>query len=170
MSKKMKIEDALIHLEAGKFSFRVVDCVKNHIETQGNELEVIRHLHQQAVRDVLLRDYEIFILEKKLKSVNAKLHLSIRTHVILEKSLEASKAGFLKLKEVAKLCVMVAKNAKPQLGESYEALKVHFHQAAEASKPILRQLYAATEDYRKKINGLFEKAAAQISKISKTSA
>ncbi len=45
MSKKMTIENALVDLEAGKFSFRVVDCVKNHIEIQGNELEVIRDLH-----------------------------------------------------------------------------------------------------------------------------
>ncbi len=171
MSKKMTIENALVDLEAGKFSFRVVDCVKNHIETQGNELEVIRDLHQQAVRDVLLRDYEIFRLEKELKSVNAKLHLALRTSVILEKSLQASKAGFLKLKEVAKLCVTQAGVvSKPQLGKLYEALKVCFHQAAEASKPQLRRLRAAIEDYRKQINNLVDKAAAQVSKMSKTSA
>ena len=41
MSEKMKIDVALANLEAGKFSFRMVDAIKDHISRVENELAVV---------------------------------------------------------------------------------------------------------------------------------
>lgn len=52
MPGEMKIDAALADLEAGKFSFRMVDAIKNHFNKLECELEVTRSPHASAV-DVL---------------------------------------------------------------------------------------------------------------------
>ena len=56
MPNEMKIDAALADLEAGKFSFRMVDAIKNHVQRLESELEVTRSLHASAVRELKLQD------------------------------------------------------------------------------------------------------------------
>jgi hypothetical protein len=86
MPNEMKIDAALADLGAGKFSFRMVDAIKNHIQKLECELDVTRSLHASAVRDLKLQEYANWRLESELKSLNARIHALIRTNILTEKA------------------------------------------------------------------------------------
>jgi hypothetical protein len=89
MANKMDIEAALAQLEAGKFSFRMIDSIKEHIEKGESELNVIRDMHATAMREIAIKDYAIYRLECELIKTNTRLNNTIRANALVEKSLHA---------------------------------------------------------------------------------
>jgi hypothetical protein len=86
MSDKMKIDVALANLEAGKFSFRMVDAIKDHISGVDNELEVVRGLHDSAIRDLKRQELANWRLEGEQRKLNAQVYALLRANLLTEKA------------------------------------------------------------------------------------
>ncbi|MGJ0510065.1 MAG: hypothetical protein ACR652_23680 [Methylocystis sp.] len=86
MHSEMKIDAALAKLEAGKFSFQMVDAIKNHVRKLERELEVTRSLHASAVRELKLEEYANWRLESETKRLNARIHAILRANILTEKA------------------------------------------------------------------------------------
>jgi hypothetical protein len=86
MPGEMKIDAALADLEAGKFSFRMVDAIKNHVQRLESELEVTRSLHASAVRDLKLQEYANWRLERKVTSLNARIQALLSANKLTEEA------------------------------------------------------------------------------------
>ncbi|MEK4031775.1 hypothetical protein WOC76_20575 [Methylocystis sp. IM3] len=82
MPSEMKIDAALADLEAGKFSFRMVDAIANHVKKLESELEVTRRLHASAVRELRLQEYANWKLERELTSLNARIQALFRANIL----------------------------------------------------------------------------------------
>ena len=57
MASNMEIELALTNLEAGKFSFRMVDAIKDHLEKLEKEVTLLQGLQGELLCD--LREQQI---------------------------------------------------------------------------------------------------------------
>jgi hypothetical protein len=86
MTDKMKIDLALANLEAGKFSFRMIDAIKDHIGSLESELAVVRGLHASARRDLKQRDLAIWRLEGEVTKLNARIYALLRANVLTERA------------------------------------------------------------------------------------
>jgi hypothetical protein len=86
MPGEMKVDAALADLEAGKFSFRMVDAIKSHVDKLERELEVTRCLHASAVRELKLQEYANWRLERELKSLNARIHALLQANILTEEA------------------------------------------------------------------------------------
>ncbi len=86
MPSEMKIDAALADLEAGKFSFRMVDAIENHVKKLESELEVTRSLHASAVRELKLQEYANWKLERELTSLNARIRALLRANILTEEA------------------------------------------------------------------------------------
>jgi hypothetical protein len=84
MPGNIKIDVALADLEAGKFSFRMVDAIKNHIGKLESELEVTHSLHANAVRELKLQEYSNWRLEREITSLNARTQALLRANMLTE--------------------------------------------------------------------------------------
>ncbi len=82
----MKIDMALAKLEAGKFSFQMVDAIKHHVSKLERELEVTRRLHVSAVRELRVREYANWRLENELQKLNARINSILRANILTEKA------------------------------------------------------------------------------------
>jgi hypothetical protein len=89
MASKLKIEHALADLEAGKFSLRMVDAIKDHIDKLENELKVVSALHASAINDLRQQEFANWRLEGELKKLNAKIHALLKANMLTEKALRA---------------------------------------------------------------------------------
>ncbi len=86
MPGEMKLDAALADLEAGKFSFRMVVAIENHVKKLESELEVTRSLHASAMRELKLQEYANWRLERKLKSLKARIRALLRANALTEKA------------------------------------------------------------------------------------
>jgi hypothetical protein len=86
MPSEMKIDAALADLEAGKFSFRMVEAIENHVEKLESELEVTRSLHASAVREMKLLEYANWRLEREVTSLNAKIQALLTVNRLTEEA------------------------------------------------------------------------------------
>jgi hypothetical protein len=86
MSTEIKIEAALAELEAGKFSFRMVDAIKTHVAQLECELDVIRGLHASAIHELNLQEYANWRLERDLKRSNAKIYALLQANMVTERA------------------------------------------------------------------------------------
>ncbi len=86
MPGEMKLDAALADLDAGKFSFRMVDAIKNHVERLESELEVTRSLHADAVRELKLQEYANWRLERKVTNLNARIQALLRANLLTEEA------------------------------------------------------------------------------------
>ncbi len=84
MSNEMQIDVALTHLEAGRFSFRMVDAIKSHIDKLERELAVAQDLHSHAIRDVKRQEYVVWRLEGELKKSNARVYALLKANRLTE--------------------------------------------------------------------------------------
>jgi hypothetical protein len=113
MADKLTIELALTNLEAGKFSFRMVDAIKDHIDRLENELKVVNSLHASALTDLKQRELANWRLEGELRKANAKIHTLLKTNMLTEKA-------FHELTPVAVRMGEYLKIVKAQVGASLE--------------------------------------------------
>jgi hypothetical protein len=86
MSNEMNVQAALAKLEAGKFSFQMVDAIKNHVSKLENELEVARSLHASAIRELKLQEYANWRLEGELRKLNGKIYALLKANMLTEKA------------------------------------------------------------------------------------
>jgi hypothetical protein len=82
----MKIDAALADLEVGKFSFRMVDAIKGHVQRLESELEVTRSLHASAVRELKVQEYANWRLEREVTSFNARIQALLRANILTEEA------------------------------------------------------------------------------------
>lgn len=93
MSREISIHDALAHLEAGKFSFQMSDCIRNHIAEQSQKIAELSAQSDQAGLDIMKRDHRIHVLEKEVASLNSMLFKAIRSNVFIHEGVEAVKSA-----------------------------------------------------------------------------
>ena len=84
MSDKMKIDAALANLETGKFSFRMIDAIKEHISSLESELEAAHGMHDNAIGDLKLQKIANWRLEGELTKLNAQIYALLRANLLTE--------------------------------------------------------------------------------------
>lgn len=99
MATKMDIESAFAELEAGKFSFRMIDALKQHVSKLETELESANALHDSAVKELRQREYTIDRLEAELRKVNAKIHALLRANALTDIAVRETRNGAVMLRD-----------------------------------------------------------------------
>ena len=106
MATKTEGERALADLEAGKFSFPMVDSIRDHVNQLDAELQRVRtelqrvnSLHEGAVNQLRQQEYTILRLEGELCKLNARLYALLKANVLTELALRETKRGAVKFIE-----------------------------------------------------------------------
>ena len=120
MSDKIKIDVALANLEAGKFSFLMVDAIKDHISSLENELEVVRGQHDSAIRDLQRQELANWRHENELRRLNAQIYALLRANLLTEKAYEGMTLVVMKMGEYFEVS---KKFAEPALERAMAELK-----------------------------------------------
>lgn len=90
MAKEMEIELALANLEAGKFSIRMVEAIKEHIETLENEVTDLQSLHASALSDLKIQQIANWRLEGEVRKLNGTIYALLKANVATEKTYQAA--------------------------------------------------------------------------------
>ncbi|QGM97959.1 hypothetical protein [Methylocystis parvus] len=101
MAAKTDIELALTELEAGKFSFRMVEAITNHVTALENDLARVNETNESAARMLREQEYTISRLEGELRKVNARVHALVKANALSEAALRAAKRGAAVLSDVS---------------------------------------------------------------------
>ena len=99
MATKTEGERALADLEAGKFSFPMVDAIRDHVNKLETELQRVSTLHDGAVNQLRQQEYTILRLEAELRKVNARLYALLKANILTEIALRETKRGAVKFVE-----------------------------------------------------------------------
>ncbi len=86
MAGKMEIELALTNLEAGKFSFRMVDAIKERLENLENEVTLLRGQHTDAMNELRQQQLATWRLELEATRLNEKIHTLLKANALTEKA------------------------------------------------------------------------------------
>jgi hypothetical protein len=86
MASKMEIELALTNLEAGKFSFRMVDAIKDRLDKLENEVTLLRGLHADAMNDLRQQQLAAWRLELEATRLNEKIHAVLKANALTERA------------------------------------------------------------------------------------
>jgi hypothetical protein len=86
MVGKMEIELALANLEAGKFSFRMVDAIKDRVDTLDKEVTLLRGLHADAMHELRQQQLATWRLEAEATRLNEKIHALLKANAVTEKA------------------------------------------------------------------------------------
>ncbi|MEF3367145.1 hypothetical protein V3H18_11430 [Methylocystis sp. 9N] len=91
---------ALADLEAGKFSFQMVDAIREHVSRLEMELQRVTAelsrvsaLHEGAANQMRQQEYTIFRLEAELRKLNARLYALLKANALTEIALSEAKRG-----------------------------------------------------------------------------
>lgn len=193
MSTEMNIDEALAQLEAGKFSFRMVDALRGHIGRLESELDVVRALHASAIRDVRLQEYANWRLEREVARANAKIHALVRANILTEKAQREIAPRAAALAQYGEASMKVCRSALEQAAADYRSGKLQARVAEGFSKlrasldalapapetvgefrahaqDALRRLQPLMAQFMAQAAAAAEKAAAYLSNLRKTSA
>jgi hypothetical protein len=108
MPEKMKIDVALANLEAGKFSFLMVDAIKDHISRVENELAVVHGLHASAILDLKRQELANWRHENELRRLNAQIYALLRANVLTEKAYAGMSFAAVKMRPYFKVAMKFA--------------------------------------------------------------
>ncbi|MBG0798590.1 hypothetical protein IYX23_13005 [Methylocystis sp. L43] len=107
MATNTQGERALADLEAGKFSFPMVDSIRDHVNQLDAELQRVRtelqrvnSLHEGAVNQLRQQEFTILRLEGELRKLNARLYALLKANVLTEAALRETKRGAAKFVEL----------------------------------------------------------------------
>lgn len=139
---------ALADLAAGKFSFEMVDAIKDHVSALETELESVAARQDGAANELRQQAYVISRLEADLRKANASFYALMKANALTEFALRETKRG----------AVMLA-----------EYLPVAGAHAAEGSKKALA--YLSTVDLKAEFENIkghptTEKALRQIERLA----
>jgi hypothetical protein len=188
MADEMEIELALAHLEAGKFSFRMVDAIKNHVDKLENELAATRSQHASAVDDARRFELANWRLEAELTKLNAKIHALLKANALTElavrtmAALAAKTAEFLevlkkdglpKAKALAETAIrevtpVVVKASKTAVRELTPIVQKAAKMAAREMEPVAAKAGEYLQIAKKQAGVSFEKASAYLSNLHKS--
>ena len=115
MSEKMKIDVALANLEAGKFSFLMVDAIKDHISRVENELAVVHGLHASAILDLKRQELANWRHENELRRLNAQIYALLRANVLTEKAYAGMAFAVVKMRPYFEVAMKFAAAALAQV-------------------------------------------------------
>lgn len=93
MATKTDIELALADLEAGKFSFRMVETIKDHVGTLESDLAEISSAHLSAGNTLRQQEFTIARLEADLRKANGRIHALVKANALTELAMRESKKG-----------------------------------------------------------------------------
>jgi hypothetical protein len=99
MTVKTDIELALADLEAGKFSFRMVETIKNHVATLERDFATATSVQESAAKMLRQQEYTIARLEGELRKVNARVHALVKANALTETAMRESKRCALLLRD-----------------------------------------------------------------------
>lgn len=188
MSNRVQIEVALANLEAGKFSFQMVDAIKEHVSRIESELQTTRVLHAEAERSLQSQRFEIWRLEREIQKLNARIYSLIKANVLVEKAEWAAGAAFEKMgayAEVAsKYALETAQGVAVDLRNGdlpaplaeakakAQALQARiFDEKTMAEiEPYVRRATENLEVLKKHAQSLLDRATAYLSTLHKTAA
>jgi hypothetical protein len=188
MSDNIQIEAALARLEAGKFSFQMVEAIKGHLARIEHELETTRGLHAAALQDLQYSQIAAWRLEAEVRKLNAKVHALLRANVLTEKADRAAAVAFAKMTEYFEISKNYAiattraaaadlKNGQlpaqlVQAKAQAEALQARLfnEKTAAALEPYVKQAAEGLEIARKNALVLAERLAAYLATLHKTAA
>ncbi|MFO1103929.1 MAG: hypothetical protein U1E20_13605 [Methylocystis sp.] len=141
MVTKPEGKQALADLAAGKFSFEMVDAIKDHVgalETElarvTTEMERVGALHARAVNESRQQEYKIYQLEGELRALNARVYALLKANAVTQTALDAAKRGavsFVEFLPVARYYAeagskaTLAYLASIDFKGKFEALKAH---------------------------------------------
>jgi len=189
MSNKMKIDVALANLEAGKFSFKMIDAIKDHISSLENELEVVRGLHDSAIRDLKQQEFANWKQEGELRRLNARIYALLKANMLTEKVYGGITPVVMKMGEYFEASMkfagatleramadLKAGSLKSQAADSnakiYALLKetMPAKSALREMTPCANRMGEYLEVFRKHADAYLDKASAYLSTLHKTAA
>jgi|WetSurMetagenome_2_1015567.scaffolds.fasta_scaffold282395_1 hypothetical protein len=188
MSDNFQIDAALAKLEAGKFSFQMVETIRTHIARIENELQTTSRLHADAVQELQRQEYAVWRLEAEVSKLNAKIHALIKANVLSEKADRAAAIALAKMAEYFEISKKYAletargvaadlkKGEMPaqlvQAKEKAEALRAQIFNEKTAAEiePYVRKAAEGLEIAKKQALVMADRAAAYLSTLHKTAA
>ncbi|MBI1980872.1 MAG: hypothetical protein HYS63_04820 [Methylocystis sp.] len=93
MATKTEGKRALADLGAGKFSFEMVDAIKDHVGAIEAELQRVGALHDGAANELRQQEYKILRLEADLRAANARAYALLKANALTEIALRETKRG-----------------------------------------------------------------------------
>ena len=106
MAMKPEGKRALADLAAGKFSFEMVDAIKDHVSALEIELarvtmeaERVGALHERAANELRQQEYTIQRLELELRKLNARVYSLLKANAVTEIAVRATTRGAEKFVE-----------------------------------------------------------------------
>ncbi len=100
MAMKLEGRRALADLAAGKFSFEMVDAIKDHVGALETELERVRTeaertgaLYERAVNAARQQEYKILRLEADLRMANERVYALLKANALTQTALGAAQRG-----------------------------------------------------------------------------
>ncbi len=170
---------ALADLAAGKFSFEMVDAIKDHfgaleteLERVGTETERVGALYERAVNAARQQEYKISRLEDDLRTANARIYVLLKANALTQTALGAAKLGVTSVVEylpVARdhaetgLKRTLAYLATVDFKGKFEALKAH--PATEKTIAWLANVDVPAEWTKLKTHPLTKKALSETRQV-----
>jgi hypothetical protein len=188
MSDNVQIDAALAKLEAGKFSFQMVEAIRAHIVRIEDELQTTTRLRAEAVQDLQRQELLVSRLEGDVRKLNGRIHALIKANILSEKADRAAAVALAKMAEYFEISKKYAietarsvaadlkKGEMPaqlvQAREKAEILQARLFNEKTAAEfePYLRKALEGLEIARKQALVMAERAAAYLSTLHKTAA
>jgi hypothetical protein len=188
MSDNVQIDAALAKLEAGKFSFQMVETIKEHIARIENELQTTSRLYAEAGQNLQRQEYAVSRLEGEVRKLNARIHALIKANILSERADRAAAIAIAKMAEYFEISKKYAfetargvaadlkKGEMPsQLVEAKakaDALRAQIFNEKTAAEiePYVRKAAEGLEIAKKQALVMAERAAAYLSTLHKTAA
>ena len=177
MASNMEIELALTNLEAGKFSFRMVDAIKDRLEKLENEVTLLRSLQGELLSDLRHQQLASWRLEGETTRLNAKIHTLLKANALTEKASRATASLTSRTGESLRLFQERATPAATRMledaidGIATLAIKLIrlTHTAWKSASPAAK-MEESLEILKKQAHASLEKTSSQISASGKTAA
>jgi hypothetical protein len=174
MASNMEIELALTNLEAGKFSFRMVDAIKDRLEKLEKEVTLLQGLQGELLCDLRQQQIANWRLEGEATRLNAKIHSLLKANALAENASRATASVASRTGESLRLLQERATpTATRMLENAIDAMAVlavklvrFVHKAGSHAAKMEESL----EILKKQANASLEKTSSQISASGKTAA
>lgn len=183
MSSQIHIDVALAKLEAGRFSFQMVDAIKDHIARIESELQTTRSLHAEAIQDLQRQEYAVWRLESEVQKLNATIHGLLRANLMVEKADRAAVVARTKMVEYAAISKKYALETARRVADEAPSLladakarvltiqaELLNEKTVAGIEPYLRKAVEGYEVSRKRAHLIAERASAYLSTLHKTAA
>ena len=146
MTQDYNVDKALKDLDQGKFSFQMVDCIREHIQKQREELIELEGFKTRAKTDLAQYELKTIRLEQDLRVANTAIVRLLKTNALLEQGIAATKYGVARFAEVAAPKIrQFAVEAQPYAIEAGKYAQAALWKAIEAAEPHVKGLWDALE-------------------------